>query len=132
MRVLQRTNYFWYTFGYTRFFFAVHEQRHRGVANWLFWQCLRRQRLCLHFLRTLIRSPSTNDADYVCHVFSSGSIEYRYNFYVDYSCGRFSPYTNGTTWVYYIEQSGDVHCYGGSSIRYSYGKKLGIPYFRYT
>ena len=35
-------------------------------------------------------SPSTKDANYVCHVFSSGSIEYRYNFYVDYSCGRTS------------------------------------------
>ena len=33
-------------------------------------------------------SPSTKEANYVCHVFSSGRIEYRYNFYVDYSCGK--------------------------------------------
>ena len=33
------------------------------------------------------RSPDTRSTDYICHVFPSDSIEYRYNFYVDYPCG---------------------------------------------
>lgn len=32
-------------------------------------------------------SPDTRSTDYTCHIFPSGSIEYQYNFYVDYSCG---------------------------------------------
>ena len=66
-------------------------------------------------------SPDTRSIDYTCHVFPSGSIEYRYNFYVDYSCGwKFSANRDYDyyDYAYFVEPGGDVV---SLHISYSYG-----------
>lgn len=68
-------------------------------------------------------SPDTRDIDYVCHVFPSGNIEYRYNFYVDYSCGRkHSPDTIGPSYSKDVTYTGEVMGnYANGSVGESYG-----------
>lgn len=134
MRILQRTNYFWYTFGYTRFYFSPYTSYFNGAYLVI------PSGDVYYYGNSYVsdsygrKSPSMFSIDYACYVDYYGGIVYDNRNDVDRSYGRKkSPNMDYVSGAWFVTLSGVVINYSGInyvSVRHSYGKKTRYTIFQ--
>lgn len=130
MRILQRTNYFWYTFGYTRFYFSPYTSYFNGAYLVI------PSGDVYYYGNSYVsdsygrKSPSMFSIDYACYVDYYGGIVYDNRNDVDRSYGRKkSPNTN-SSYAWKVHPYGIVFRDDYNGVSNSYGKKTRYTIFQ--